>query len=154
MGASRIQLGLSIAYYLHLKFDDVIVLLLLEGQRIVMDFGLSMGEGVSGLSLEPGSWRSPFASTLMLQSAVSPEITSPVLIRIVQITLSLYFASHVPANFFCASASWAARGRLARRGKGNEFEHGFGASKSMAVYRESNRRGWLPGRNRGCESHV
>jgi hypothetical protein len=34
----------------------------------------------------------------------------------VQITLSLSFASHVPANFFCVSASCAARGRQASRG--------------------------------------
>src|ERR1017187_5313046 len=75
-----------------------------------------MGEGLSGRSVESGSFRSPFSSTLMLQSAVSPDIASPALTLMVQITLSLNVASHVPANFFGASASCAERGRQASRG--------------------------------------
>jgi len=81
------QLSLSVAGELHFELEDVVAVLFLEVQRFAMKFRIENRR--RRVRLVGGLWllQVPFASTLMLQAAVSPEIWSP-LQPDVQITLS------------------------------------------------------------------
>src|SRR5580704_8424476 len=92
-----------------------------------------MGEGVSGASVDSDSCRSPLPSMLMLQAAVSPDIGSPAVNLMVQITLSLNFASHVPANFFLRLAILRREGQAGQQRKQSNRESGHGLDRCRSV---------------------
>jgi len=117
-GIQDSQLSLSVAGELHFELEDVVAVLFLEVQRFAMKFRIENRR--RRVRLVGGLWllQVPVRVDIDVQAAVSPEIWSPAFNRMVQITLSLNFASHVPANFFWASASWHVRGRQASKSTG------------------------------------
>jgi hypothetical protein len=96
-------------------------------------FGLSMGDGLSGRSVESGSFRSPFSSMLMLQSAVSPDIASPALTLMVQITWSLKLRLPRPGKLLLRLGVLRGEGETGKHGQQSNHESGKGSGHGPTV---------------------